>query len=188
MNNPDLIARACQGDASAWETLVRQHQQAVFRLAYLMLGDGDEAEDVAQEVFIRAFHALTRFDATRPLRPWLLRITTNLVNNRRRSVGRYLAAVRRWFHAASDDNLAVVEERSQQQWESETLWQAIRRLSQVDQEVIYLRYFLELSVAETGEVLGVAAGTVKSRLARATGRLQAVIAREFPALQEARES
>jgi len=71
-----LIGRAFQGDETAWETLVRGHQEAVFRLAYLLLGDPDEAEDVAQEVFIRAHRSLGRFDPARPMRPWLLRLPT----------------------------------------------------------------------------------------------------------------
>ena len=74
---------------------MREHQQAVFRLAYLLLGDADEAEDVAQETFIRAYRALERFDASRPLRPWLLRIASNLASNQRRSIGRYFGALQR---------------------------------------------------------------------------------------------
>jgi RNA polymerase sigma-70 factor (ECF subfamily) len=73
-----------------------------------------------------------------------------------------------------------------QQWETQTLWQAVRQLSLIDQEIIYLRYFLELSVAETTEATGIAPGTVKSRLHRALERLRKVIAAEFPALQEKR--
>ncbi|MBV9786854.1 MAG: hypothetical protein JOZ51_01680, partial [Chloroflexi bacterium] len=72
VDQSDLIVRAQQGDGTAWEHLVRQHQDAVFRLAYLLLGDADDADDVAQETFIRAFGALDRFDPSRPLRPWLL--------------------------------------------------------------------------------------------------------------------
>ncbi len=60
----------------------------------------------------------------------------------------------------------------------------MRRLSRTDQEIIYLRYFLDLSVAETAEVLEVAPGTIKSRLHRALGRLRAIVEREFPSLAE----
>jgi RNA polymerase sigma-70 factor, ECF subfamily len=88
------IEAAQQGDAQAWEQLVRAHQQAIFRLAYLYLGDADDAEDVAQETFLRAYHALDRFDTAHALRPWLMRITTNLCHNWRRGVGRYLAVLR----------------------------------------------------------------------------------------------
>ncbi|MEZ4737214.1 MAG: RNA polymerase sigma factor [Caldilineaceae bacterium] len=89
------------GNEATWAALVQAHQAAVFRLAYLLLGDADEAEDVAQEAFIRAFYALARFDPARPLRPWLLQIARNLAYNRRRSLRRYLAALGRWWEATS---------------------------------------------------------------------------------------
>ncbi|RPJ43239.1 MAG: RNA polymerase subunit sigma-24, partial [Chloroflexi bacterium] len=74
----DWVRAACQGDAQAWEQLVQIYQQPIFRLAYLLLGDADDAEDVAQETLIRAYRSLGSFDPSRPLRPWLLRITANL--------------------------------------------------------------------------------------------------------------
>lgn len=187
MVEAELIVRACQGDEAAYETLVRQHQEAVFRLAYLFTGDADEAEDVAQEAFIAAHRALPRFDTTRLLRPWLLRITTNLAHNRRRSVGRYLNALRRAL-LAEPPGESTAEAESAQHWESQALWEAVRRLNTVDQEVIYLRYFMELSVNETAEVLKVEPGTVKSRLSRALERLRGVVQRDFPVLYEGREA
>ncbi|MFN8453688.1 MAG: RNA polymerase sigma factor [Anaerolineae bacterium] len=177
-----LIQHARQGDQAAWTTLVAQHQEAVFRLAYLLLGNADEAEDVAQEAFIRAFHSLARFDPARPLRPWLLRITTNLAYNRRRSVGRYWAAVQRFFGAAAELPTTASAEESLPVVEAQALWRAVQRLNQSDQEIIYLRYFLELSVAETAEAAGIASGTVKSRLSRALARLRQVVEQEFPGL------
>lgn len=188
MLEPDLIASAQQGEPAGWEALVHQHQAAVFRLAYLLLGDADDAEDVAQEAFIRAYRALERFDSTRPLRPWLLRITTNLARNRRRSVGRYLAALQRTLRAepelAAASSGVHVEHASLQQVDAQLLWQAVRRLSAADQEVIYLRFFLELPEAEMAAALAVAPGTVKSRLHRALQRLRAVVETDFPSLQE----
>ena len=99
MNEIDLIARARRGEQAAWLTLVRQHQEALFRMAYLLLGDADEAQDVAQEAFIRAYDALDSVKAGHPLRPWLLQIAKNLARNRRRSARRYLAALQRWWTA-----------------------------------------------------------------------------------------
>jgi RNA polymerase sigma-70 factor (ECF subfamily) len=181
-----LIGRARQGDGAAWETLVREHQEAVYRLAYLLLGDADDAEDVAQEAFIRAYRALDRFDAARPLRPWLLRITTNLAHNRRRSAARYLAALGRLVRAEPEPVMRGSVEASLPTGDAEALWSAIRRLKRADQEVIYLRYFLELSVAETAEAMGTAPGTIKSRSSRAIDRLRGVIQREFPGLWKER--
>lgn len=180
-----LILQARQGDGAGWETLVAQHQQAVFRLAYLLLGDAAEADDVAQETFIRAYRALDRFDVNRPLRPWLMRIAANLARNRRRSVGRYFAAVQRLIRAEPGAAFAASAQAQLVERErAHSLWQAVRRLGAADQEIIYLRYFLELSEAEAADTLDIPDGTVKSRTHRALARLRAVVEREFPSLRE----
>jgi RNA polymerase sigma-70 factor (ECF subfamily) len=178
-----LIQRAAQGEPDAWEPLMQAHQEPVFRLAYLFLGDPDDAEDVAQETFLRAYYNLRRFDRTRPLRPWLLSIAANLARNRHRSAGRYLNALSRAFRVetAASPN---VEERSEADQDADQLWKAVRQLSADDQQVIYLRFFLDLSVAEAAQSLNVADGTVKSRLNRAISRLRAIVKTDFPALAE----
>ncbi len=175
-----LIRQARRGDATAWETLVRQHQAAVFGLGYLLLRSSAEAEDVAQEAFVRAFLALDKFDETRPFRPWLLQITRNLAKNRLRSLSRYWAMVKRWWQ----EEETAVTATSVSQNESTQLWQAVQQLRPNAQEVIYLRYFLELSEAETAEALGIPAGTVKSRLHRALQQLKLVIEMDFVELKE----
>jgi RNA polymerase sigma-70 factor (ECF subfamily) len=182
LDESELIRRARQGDGAAWEALVLAHQEPAFRLAYLFLGDADQAEDIAQEAFIRAFQALDRFDSTRLFRPWLLSIAANLARNQRRSAGRYLAALSRIIRDAPSAE-AGPENSVSQHLDSQALWQAVRRLDPGDQQVIYLRYFLELPVAETAQTLGVAEGTVKSRLHRALSRLRSVIEQYYPALQ-----
>ena len=186
MDESALIRHAANGDASAWEPLVLAHQEAVFRLAYLLLGDPDDAEDAAQETFLRAWNHLKRFDQTRPLRPWLLSIAANLARNRRRSAGRYLAALTRAFR--NEPNPASVEEKSAQYMEAKDLWKAVKNLSLPDQQIVYLRYFLDLSVSETAEVLQIAEGTVKSRLSRALEKLRVIIKQEFPVFSEGREA
>ncbi|MCB0064319.1 MAG: RNA polymerase sigma factor [Caldilineaceae bacterium] len=180
MNEIEAIHRACRGDEEAWLLLVRTHQTALFRLAYLLLGDADEAEDVAQDALIRAYRGLARFDPARPLRPWLLQIVRNQAHNRRRTARRYLAAVTRWWHQMGPP--AVVPDPATPA-AGELLRQAVQRLEPIDQEVIYLRYFLELSVAETAATLAIAEGTVKSRLSRALSRLRTVIEMDYPSLR-----
>ncbi|HEX6385804.1 MAG TPA: RNA polymerase sigma factor [Anaerolineae bacterium] len=182
-NEADLIVRARQGDERAWEQLVRQHQEPVFRLAYLVLGTGDAAEagDIAQESLIRAYLKLDQYDEERPFRPWLLSIAANLARNRRRSLGRYWAAVQRLWQASPEP---VSTNRYEEREKAQALWMAVRRLRPAEQEIIYLRYFLDLSEAETATALEVAPGTVKSRTHRALKRLRLVIEREFPHLRE----
>lgn len=188
LSEPDLIDRAREGDGTAWEALVRQHQEPAFRLAYLILGDAGQAEDITQEAFLRAYRAIDRYDPARPFRPWLLAITANLARNQRRSLGRYWAAVQRFvernLEPPSADHSAHIEEKVSQRWASKRMWEAIQRLEEMDQQIIYVRYFLDLPVMEAAEVLSVAEGTVKSRLHRALNHLQEVIEREFPELRE----
>jgi RNA polymerase sigma-70 factor, ECF subfamily len=187
VNEADIISQIRCGSETAWETFVAEHQQSVFRLAYLMLGDTDEAEDIAQEAFIRAFRAIDSFDSARPARPWLLGIAANLARNRYRSVSRYVAAITRAWRN-EPEQAATLGEQSAQQWEAQTLWQAVQRLNRVDQEVIYLRYFLDLSEAEITATLSIARGTVKSRLHRAVSRLRTIVDSEFPALRKERQA
>ncbi len=179
----DLVRRAREGDHTAWSALIQQHQEALFRLAYLLLGDADEAEDVTQETFIRAFRMLHRFDTNRPLRPWLLRIASNLAHNQRRGASRHLAALNRFYQSKLVESSGPEYE---QEVEARALWQAVRRLDTKDQHVIYLRYFLDLPVPEVAETLDIPPGTVKSRLNCALERLRKVIERDFPLLWEER--
>jgi RNA polymerase sigma-70 factor, ECF subfamily len=175
----DLIRSARRGDTAAWEALTRLHQEPVFRFAYLLLGDPDEAQDVAQETFIRAYYSLRRFDEARPLRPWLMSIAANQSRNRRRTIGRYFAALTRFSRQLPATDPPPTKDDSQ------LLWQAVQRLKPDFQRAIYLRYFLEMPEAEMAEALDVAAGTVKSRLHRALEALRAVIERDYPDLKDA---
>jgi RNA polymerase sigma-70 factor (ECF subfamily) len=174
-----LIREARAGDGDAWEALTRQHQEPVFRLAYLLLGDSDDAQDVAQEAFVRAYYQLSRFRDGLSLRPWLMRIASRLAQNRHRSARRYLQALGRLAQEPSDE-----PEESQPRSEADELWRAVRRLKPAFQEVIYMRYFLELSEDDAAAALDVPAGTVKSRLHRGLQELRKVIAREHPDLME----
>jgi RNA polymerase sigma-70 factor (ECF subfamily) len=182
VSEADLISRVRSGDLTAWETIMQEQQEAIFRLAYLLLGDVGDAEDVAQEVFIRAYRYLHTFDSSRPLRPWLLGITANIARNRRRSIGRYVYHLARMARLTPPDVIDPEQETARRA-EANLLWKAVRRLSADDQEIIYLRYFMEYSVDEVAETLNIAAGTVKSRLSRALERLRGVARAEFPMLR-----
>lgn len=183
------MAQARNGSQAAWAQIVQTHQQPIFRLAYLILGNAEDAEDVAQETFVRAHRAAHRFDPTQPLRPWLLQIARRLAYNRQRSLRRYWRAVTRLLdepslhlsaaHMAAGDDPAI-----QAQSQADRLWRVVQRLRQPEQEVIYLRYFLDLSTAESAAALAVAEGTVKSRLHRARQALQRELAAHDPALWE----
>src|SRR5205085_1154324 len=84
----ELVERAKRGDVAAYEQLVRRYQEPVFRTAYLITRSSADAQDAAQEVFVKAYFALHRFRPGAPLRPWLMRIAVNESRNWRRAVGR----------------------------------------------------------------------------------------------------
>jgi RNA polymerase sigma-70 factor (ECF subfamily) len=168
----ELIERARRGETMAYESLVRRYQEAAVRTAWLFAPDGD-AEDAVQDALVKAHAALGRFRDGAPFRPWLLQIVANESRNRRRSAGRRAtlavraAEDRRPGDAAPSPESAVLDRETQH-----ALVKALNGLSRDDREVIGARYFLDLSEAETADVLGLPRGTVKSRLSRAIGRLR----------------
>lgn len=169
-----LVRRAKAGDPEAYGTLVLMHREASFRVAYVLLGSPAEAEDAAQEAFVRAYLALDRFRTGEPFRPWLLRIVANEARNRRRGRGRReglverVAAVFGRSDAAAPpaEELVLAGERH-----AELRW-ALRSLREDERLVVVSRYLLELSEAETAAALGIPPGTVKSRLHRGLRRLR----------------
>ena len=163
----ELIARARDGDAAAYGDLVRRYEQIAFRTAYAVCGDAADAEDAAQDAFVKAHAALPRFRAGAPWRPWLLRIVANEARNRRRSAGRraHLA-----LRAARAEARLEAPEPS---LDEGPLLAALGRLDPAHREVIVLRHLLDLPEAECAAVLGCRKGTVKSRLSRALDRLRA---------------
>lgn len=166
------MTRARAGDIGAYEHLVRRYQDVAIRTAYVIAPDGD-ADDACQEAFVKAWQALPRFRPDAPFRPWLLRIVINEARNRRRSAARRAGLrLRAESMAGSPAGAASPELRYLDSESRERLLDAVRSLRDDDREVVAARYFLGLSEAETAHVLGLPAGTVKSRLSRALGRLR----------------
>jgi len=166
-----LVERARRGDAAAFEELVLVYQSLAFRTAFVIAGDAADAEEAAQDAFVKAHRALRRFRTGEPFRPWLLAIVANEARNRRRTRGRRAALALR---AAAEpgapgeepEEAALATERR------ERLLTAVERLRDDDRDVLACRYFLELSEEETAVALGLPRGTVKSRTHRALARLQ----------------
>ena len=168
----ELVSRARRGDAAAFGMLVDAFAEVAFRTAYLVTADAAEAEDAAQEAFVKAYRALDRFREGSPFRPWLLRIVGNTSRNRRRSMGRQLGLRLRARDASTIGASAPSAEADLLREERRReLLDAVNRLTADDRLVIGARYFLDLSEAETAALAGVAPGTVKSRLSRARRRL-----------------
>jgi RNA polymerase sigma factor (sigma-70 family) len=171
-----LVERARRGDAAAFEQLVVAHRALAFRTAYLIARDAGDAEEAAQDGFVKAYRALGRFRPGSPFRPWLLAIVANEARNRRRSAGRRSALALRAVAEDRPGDAAPSPEAALLAGEGRAqLLAAVEALREDDRDVIACRYFLELSEEETAELLGVARGTVKSRTSRALERLREAV-------------
>jgi RNA polymerase sigma-70 factor (ECF subfamily) len=177
LDDAELIERARAGQADAYEHLVRRYQDLAFRVAYVITGAAAEAEEAAQDGFVKAYFALPRFRAGAPLRPWLLQIVANEARNRR-------AAAARRFALSLDDGQASPpetdagespEEAALGAERAEQLVACLNDLREEDRQVLTLRYLLDMNEAEMASALGIARGTVKSRLSRALGRARAAL-------------
>jgi RNA polymerase sigma-70 factor (ECF subfamily) len=179
------------GDPNAFGRLVGLHEAMVFNLAARLLGDREEARDLAQDVFLQVYRMLGRFEGRSSLRTWIYRITVNLCRNRQRSWMR-----RRRARACRLEELTPAEEArlGTGRAQVETPFDELRRLerARVVQEallalsfdhraILTLREVEGLSCEAIGTTLGLPEGTVKSRLARARDRLRAVLEARLPA-------
>jgi RNA polymerase sigma-70 factor (ECF subfamily) len=174
-----LVERARAGDTRAYEELVRTHQAMAFRTAYLVAGSAEDAQDAAQEAFVKAYRALGRFRRGAPFRPWLLRIVANEAKNRRRAAGRRASLATRLAATETSGGAAPSPEGELATGEiRRALLVALAELREDEQLVVACRYFLDLSEEDTADVLGVRRGTVKSRLSRALRRLRAALETE----------
>jgi RNA polymerase sigma factor (sigma-70 family) len=173
LEEKELIANAKSGDVAAYGRLVGMHQAVALRVAYLVVRDHAEAEDVTQEALVKAYRALGRFREEAPFRPWLLRIVRNEALNRVRSRGRRERLALR----IADDPVSGGAAPSP---ETEVIGAEERRrvLDAVDalptryRSVITARFLVGLSEAETAGMLGIPPGTVKSRTSRGLARLR----------------
>jgi RNA polymerase sigma-70 factor (ECF subfamily) len=170
--------RARAGDGAAYEALVTRYRGAALRLAQRITGEPSEAEEAAQDAFLKAYAHLAHFRDGAPFRPWLLQIVANEARNRRTAAARRRAIERRAADAAAPGALAAPERTPEEAALADEAWRsvagALRTLRPEDRRAIAYRYLHDLSEAEMAVALGVARGTVKSRLSRAMTRLRAV--------------
>jgi RNA polymerase sigma-70 factor (ECF subfamily) len=173
-----LVKRCRQGDTGAFETLVRKYQDPVFSIAYRMVGDREEARDLAQETFISAFEGIRAFDARRSFRAWLYRIAANASIDQLRRGGKSRGVPVRIAVGAGDsgtdqesggvvielpgpeaqmpENVSISNETSR------LVWEALEELPGNYRAVVVLHHMEGMSYAQTGRVLGVPGNTAKT--------------------------
>lgn len=167
-----LVTRALSGDERAFAELVEIHQRVLFNLALRIVGNHEDARDLAQTVFVKAYRNLASFDQRRRFFSWIYRITIN----------ESLSFVsRRRPQEPLHEMLRAPGRTPDEQWEQEELGTMVRhavmQLTTDHRDVIVLRHFLNLSHREIGEMLAVPEKTVKSRLHTARRKLGEILCR-----------
>lgn len=171
-----LVRLSREGDESAFAELVETHQVAVFGTALRLIRDREVAAEVSNRTFYRAYEHLDSFDATRPLRPWLVRIAANEALNelrtRRRdaahTIGGEAAAIELEQLAGGPDPAEVLRGRER----TAAIRAAVDRLPETQREVVVLRYFADLAYADIAEATQQTVSNVGVILLRARERLR----------------
>jgi len=166
----ELIRRARDGDVDAFDALIHEHYADCLRYATRMLGNRADAEDVVQDSFVRAFHALRRYSHDDRFRPWLLRI----VRNRCRSVAARrawrLSALRRYFSEAETRVVLNGAELT-----THDVQRALAALAPKLREAFLLKHVEQLPYQEIAQITGASEAALKMRVKRACAALQALL-------------
>lgn len=181
MPDSDLITRAAGGDPTAFQALVERHRAMVYRVAYQFAGNHHDAEDIAQDVFIKVYRSLDKFRHDAQLSSWLYRIVMNacIDNHRRRSPGAAATA------NGDDAELVLLntpeegpgpEDRAYGTELGEVLAAEIAELPPGQRVVFVMRHYEGLKLSEIADALGLAQGTVKRQLHAAVHRLRRSLA------------
>ncbi len=170
VSEQELVRLTRSGNLEAYGDLVRRHQNGVFSACYRVLGNREEAEDVAQEAFLRGYQRLHQYDSERPFGPWIRRVGANLALNRlAHNLAIHPPAVELddeldWPEQEEPDPAHAAAEQSEQRV---FLQQALLELPAHYRAVIELRHFQELSYQEIAAALRIPVSDVKSHLFRA---------------------
>lgn len=172
------IVQAKRGDVTAFEEVVHLHERRVYGIAWRLLGRVEDAQDAAQEVFLRLYRSIARIDPGRPLAPWLDRVTVNVCRDlgRRRKRRQRLSSVsldeiQQEHGAEPEDPAAGPERRAGSREEHRWLLDALATLPEKERAAIVLRDLQGLPTAEVAEALGSSPVTVRTQISRARLKL-----------------
>ena len=169
-----LIHRCLRGDQRAWDLIVRQHWRKVFNVAYKFVGKHDEAEDLAQDIFLKIFKSLNTFDRRANFQTWLISVSRNLcidhyrrVRKERETINRDVDAAEVQVASTDQGPFAALEQRDR----AVLLRQALSALPDTLRTAVVMRDLQELSYHEIADRLHLPEGTVKSRINRGRAEL-----------------
>ena len=173
----DLVARAQGGQVEAFGLLYRNYAAVIYRYVYVRTGRVEEAEDLTQEVFLKALNSIHSYrDQGKPFRSWLVRIAHNLLVDRYRRVDKVRFVPFTVPVVSSDgDPLDIVE----REMENAMVMEAVANLTRKEREVISLRFGAQMSIAETAGILRKSQGAVKAAQHQAIARLRKEMGKEI---------
>ena len=184
MQDELLIRRAQRGDADAFEQLLLEHQKNVYNLCYRMAGNPDDAMDLSQETFLRAWRCLDQYQFASAFTTWLYRLCSNICIDFLRRRRRQQTVPLTFEDADGEEQTYAVpdaqplpEEQVELKLTRETLAAAMAQLLPEHRAVLQLRVVNEMSYEQIADVLDIQIGTVKSRLSRARNQLKKILER-----------
>lgn len=184
MQDELLIRRAQRGDADAFEQLLLEHQKNVYNLCYRMAGNPDDAMDLSQETFLRAWRCLDQYQFASAFSTWLYRLCSNICIDFLRRRRRQQTVPLTFEDADGEEQTYAVpdaqplpEEQVELKLTCETLAAAMAQLLPEHRAVLQLRVVNEMSYEQIADVLDIQIGTVKSRLSRARNQLKKILER-----------
>lgn len=184
MQDELLIRRAQHGDADAFEQLLLEHQKNVYNLCYRMAGNPDDAMDLSQETFLRAWRCLDQYQFASAFSTWLYRLCSNICIDFLRKRRRQQTVPLTFEDADGEEQTYAVpdaqplpEEQVELKLTHETLAAAMAQLLPEHRAVLQLRVVNEMSYEQIADVLDIQIGTVKSRLSRARNQLKKILER-----------
>jgi RNA polymerase sigma-70 factor (ECF subfamily) len=176
-----LLTRAASGDAAAFEQIVVRHERRVLTLSWRLLGAMEDAQDAAQEVFLRAFKYLHRFDTHKPFEPWLVRVTINVCRDAGRSRRRRGAMIVEGEEAFERAEVANSGSNPHKELHAEQrrqmLYRALDALPEKERTAFVLRDIDGMTTAETADALGSSEATVRSQISSARLKIRKLVER-----------
>lgn len=167
LSENEILALVKKGDAQAYQQIVKKYMQTAYYIALGFVHNHQDALDLSQESFIKAFRKIKSFDAGRPFFPWFYRILKNLCID-------HFKRIRRRMEIPLEESYFLIQDSEDKEMK-EAMWQGIEKLPFEQKEIIILRYFREYSYEEIAEITGKPIGTVMSSLYYAKKKLKNIV-------------
>jgi RNA polymerase sigma-70 factor (ECF subfamily) len=175
-----LIERVKKGEDEAMEAVVKKYKRKVYYLAYDLTNNSEDAEDLTQEVFFKAFSRIDSFKGESAFGTWLYRITFNHYLDKRKKKSFLMHKNTEEIHDSSDEMFQISEHNPARKYEDKQIYEhvnfALKKISPREKCVFILRHYNDHQIKEISEIMDISEGTVKSLLFRAVKKLQKELA------------